>query len=153
MLTGTTNEATVGARNFQSPPICLLGRVVESETELLPCCCCPGTFRPPVADIPNLPVSVSIVSYADVLTINSQHPRHPTAAQQLLGYLPELKLLLSNNVLHISTPKSIITLLTPFNKEILDHHRALLDCALLPLITNHEIQRMILDSLTYSRQV
>lgn len=91
----------------------------------------PSFFNLIIADIPKPLGLFTLASFADDLTIYFHIPHHLTAAQQLQTCRPKLELWLSNNRLHISTPKFTITLLTSSNSEIWDHHQVVLDSALI----------------------
>ena len=57
------------------------------------------------------------MTYADDITILAQHPKHETAATHLQQYIHELEQWLTNNRLKVSTNKSSLTLITPYNRE------------------------------------
>ena len=61
--------------------------------------------------------SVSIASYADDLTIVSQHHKVEVAADNLQHYIHQLEDWLTSNRMEVSAQKSSITLLTPHTGE------------------------------------
>ena len=67
----------------------------------------------PVPDQPD----THILSYADDITIFSQHTKHETAASHLQQYIHSLEQWLDTNRLKVSPTKSILTLFTPWNAE------------------------------------
>ena len=60
---------------------------------------------------------VSIASYADDLTVVSQHPLIDTAATHLQEYISQLEAWLTVNRMSVSPTKSSLTLITPWNME------------------------------------
>ena len=58
-----------------------------------------------------------ILSYADDLTIFTQHPKPDTAAVHLQEYIHTLEQWLTTNRLKVSPDKSTLTLITPWNRE------------------------------------
>ena len=58
-----------------------------------------------------------ILSYADDISIYTQHPKPETAATQLQHYINTLEQWLVTNRLKVSTTKSTLTLLTPWAQE------------------------------------
>ena len=81
----------------------------------------PTLFNLYMHDIP-LPIhpDTHILSYADDITIYSQHPNFETAAAQLQEYIYTLEEWLQTNRLKVSPTKSTLTLITPWNQEYSD---------------------------------
>jgi len=60
---------------------------------------------------------VHILSYADDITIFSQHPNQHTATTQLQDYINTLEQWLHSNRMKVSPSKSTLTLITPHADE------------------------------------
>ena len=58
-----------------------------------------------------------VLSYADDITIFSQHPKGETVAAHLQEYIYTLEEWLQTNRLKVSPTKSTLTLITPWNQE------------------------------------
>ena len=58
-----------------------------------------------------------LLSYADDLTLLTQHPKHETAATQLQEYIYILEQWFESNRLKVSLSKSTLTLITPWAQE------------------------------------
>ena len=62
------------------------------------------------------------MTYADDITIISQHPKHETAATHIQQYITDLEQWLAQNRLKVSANKSSVTLIPPYNREYTTHH-------------------------------
>ena len=79
----------------------------------------PTLFNLFMHDIPTpTDPSVHLLSYADDITILSQHSKHETAASNLQTYIHSLEDWLNTNRLKVSANKSSLTLITPYNREL-----------------------------------
>ena len=78
----------------------------------------PTLFNLYMHDIP-LPThpDTHTLSYADDITIYTQHTKPETAATHLQNYIHTLEQWLETNRLKVSTPKSTLTLITPWAQE------------------------------------
>ena len=78
----------------------------------------PSLFNLFLSDLPSPTVpGISVSSYADDLTIVSQHSIVNTAAQNLQHYIHQLEQWLTSNRMSVSAPKSSLTLITPHTGE------------------------------------
>ena len=77
-----------------------------------------------------------ILSYADDITVFSQHPNFETAATHLQEYIHTLESWLQTNRLKVSTSKSTLTLITPWNQEYTDQPPVTLNGEPIPYTNN-----------------
>ena len=106
----------------------------------------PTLFNLYMHDIPTPTTpNTNIMSYADDLTILSQHPKYETAAAQLQTYIHTLEHWLSQNRLKVSTTKSTLTLLTPFNREYNAQPHITLNNTPIPVTPTTKILGVTLD--------
>ncbi len=99
-------------------------RGVTSKTRMFPngvpqgAVLSPSLFNLFLADLPSPQVaSVSVFSYADDVTILSQHPQVDVAAEHLQNYIHLLEDWLSSNRMAVSAEKSSLTVITPHTRE------------------------------------
>ena len=93
-------------------------------------------------------------SYADDLTIISQHPKHETAAVQLQSYIHTLENWLTTNRLKVSANKSALTLITPWTMEYADKPRVTLHNTPLPVTENTNILGVTYDrGMTFKHHI
>ena len=106
----------------------------------------PTLFNLYMHDIP-LPThpDVHILSYADDLTIISQHSRHETASRQLQQYMYTLENWLQTNRLKVSANKSLLTLVTPYTLEYTVEPQITLNNTIIPTTHNTKILGVTLD--------
>ena len=104
----------------------------------------PTLFNLYVLNIP-LPAhpDTHILSYAEDITAFLQHPNFETAATHLQKYI-HTETWLQTNRLKVSTTKSTLTLITPWNHEYTRQPPVTLNGELIPLIINQSsMQRKI----------
>ena len=94
--------------------------------------------------IPSNP-SVSISSYADDLTIVSQHHKVDVAAENLQGYIHQLEDWLARNRMEVSASKSSITLLTPHTGEFRQEPLVTLKGTVIPVSPTTKILGLTVD--------
>ena len=98
--------------------------------------------------------TVMIYSYADDLTVVSQHPSIDTAAAQLQTYVRQLEDWLTSNRMSVSAQKSSLTLVTPFNREYRASPRVVLFNDPLPVEPHTKILGLTLDrGMTFRQHV
>ena len=99
----------------------------------------PTLFNLFMADLPTpAHPSVSIASYADDLTIVSQHHKVDVATENLQGYIHQLEDWLTINRMEVSAQKSSITLLTPHTGEFRQEPVVTLRGAVIPVNPDHK---------------
>ena len=115
----------------------------------------PTLFNLFLHDLPHPQTSeISIASYADDLTIASQHPSVDTAASNLQQYMSLLEGWLTANRMQVSAPKSAITLITPWNQEYGMEPRVTLFGSPIPVAPTSKILGVTLDQgLTFRPHV
>ena len=81
----------------------------------------PTLFNIYVADLPESPPTVKVISYADDITILSSHINPKIAEQQIQPYLEQLLEWTEQNSLNLNASKTTATLFTPdpaqYNKQ------------------------------------
>ena len=106
----------------------------------------PSLFNLFMSDIPSPQIpGVSIFSYADDLTILSQHPVVDTAADHLQQYIHRLEEWLTTNRMSVSPQKSSLTLITPFTWEYRAEPRVTLQGSPIPVLPSTKILGVTLD--------
>ena len=106
----------------------------------------PTLFNLFMSDLPTpLHPAVSISSYADDLTIVSQHHKVDVAAENLQSYIHQLEDWLDTNRMEVSAHKSSITLLTPHTGEYRLEPAITLRGATVPVSPTTKILGMTLD--------
>ena len=113
----------------------------------------PTLFNLFMHDIP-LPSdpNTHLMSYADDLTVLSQHPKHETAAAILQQYIHQLETWLTTNRLKVSPNKSSLTLITSFNQEIAIQPTVTLYNIPIPVNPNPTVLGVTLDPLITFRK-
>ena len=103
--------------------------------------------------LPTCP-NTHILSYADDLTIISQHRNHETAARQLQTYIHTLENWLKTNRLKVSANKSTLTLITPYNREYTVEPHITLNNTLIPTTPTTKILGVTIDrGMTFSQHI
>ena len=106
----------------------------------------PTLFNLYMHDIPTpTHTSTHTMSYADDLTIMAQHPKYETAATHLQDYIDSLETWLTTNRLKVSTNKSTLTLITPYNREYNAHPVVTLYNTPIPLTNTPTVLGVTLD--------
>ena len=89
--------------------------------------------------------NVKLMTYADDITITSQHHKHAVAAEQLQIYLNTLHDWFHSNRLKISAHKSSLTLLTPDTREHSVQPQVNIGGEPIPVVNNPTILGLTLD--------
>ena len=106
----------------------------------------PTLFNIFMADLPTpTHPAVSIASYADDLTIVSQHYKVDVAAENLQGYIHQLEDWLTLNRMEVSAQKSSITLLTPHTGEFRQEPVITLGGAVVPVNPTTKVLGVTVD--------
>ena len=106
----------------------------------------PTLFNLFMSDLPTpLHPAVTISSYADDLTITSQHHKVDVAAENLQSYIHQLEAWLDTNRMEVSAQKSSITLLTPHTGEYRLEPAITLRGAIVPVNPTSKILGVTLD--------
>jgi len=115
----------------------------------------PTLFNLYLHDLPTpTNASVNTLTYADDVTIISQHHRHETAANNLQTYIHSLENWLETNRLKVSANKSSLTLITPYNVEYNTHPNITLNNTPLPINNTPKILGVTLDrGMTFKHHI
>ena len=106
----------------------------------------PSLFNLFLSDLPTPQVpGVSVASYADDLTIVSQHHKVDTARVNLQAYITQLEGWLTSNRMKVSAPKSSLTLVTPHTYEYRDTPLVTLCGSTIPVHPTTKILGVTLD--------
>jgi len=105
----------------------------------------PALFNAYIRDIPTPPDGISIISYADDITIYCSGTDIPDITSRLNTYLTTLSNFLTDRHLIISTQKSSVTLFTPDNAQLDTHPQVTINGNLLPLVKTPKILGVTFD--------
>ena len=106
----------------------------------------PSLFNFYLHDIPTPHTpTVNMFSYADDLSVLSQHADFSIAADNLQAYLSQLEVWLTSNRMVASPQKSSLTLITPFTREYREEPRVTLFGSPLPVVPTTKILGVTLD--------
>ena len=113
----------------------------------------PSLFNLFMHDIPSpTHPDVHISSYADDLTIISQHPKHETAATHMQQYITTLERWLLDNRMKVSADKSTLTLATSHTREHTAHPHVTLNNTPIPHNNTSTILGVTYDTGTTFRK-
>ena len=112
----------------------------------------PSLFNLFTHDLPPSTPNTNINSYADDITIHSQHPKIETATNYAQQHINHLQRWLNDNNMSASASKSTVTLLTPDRRESNTHPLVTLNNTPLPLNKTPTILGLTLDThMTFSQ--
>lgn len=111
----------------------------------------PVLFNYFLQDIPEPPVDVSLVTYADDITVFASSAKIHLTSQRITDYLVSFDGWAKANGLLLSAGKSSVTLFTPSTREFNTNPNVILDGSVLPLVKNPKILGVTFDpSLTFN---
>jgi hypothetical protein len=107
----------------------------------------PALFNSYVADMPEPTEDVTIVSYADDLSVFTTGANIQQLEDRLNAYLPSVEAFFSQRKLDISAAKSTVTLFSPDPRQSLIHPDVRIDGTRLPLERNPKILGVTFDTM------
>ena len=90
-------------------------------------------------------LNTQVMSYADDLTVMTQHPKHEIAAENMQDYMHTLEDWLTTNRMSVSTHKSSLTLITPCHSEYNIHPQVTLNNSDIPCSNTFKILGVTID--------